>query len=98
MFLTDRQPGSPLRKVLFYEFVLRTVRLVLRVMFRIKGYDSLNVPPTGPVLLASNHESFLDPPTIAVLLYHRHLEFLARGSLFKSFFGKVIRELNAIPL
>jgi 1-acyl-sn-glycerol-3-phosphate acyltransferase len=98
MILTDRQPGSPLYKVLFYEFVLRSVRLAFKVLFRIKGFDSLNVPASGPVLLASNHESFLDPPTIAVLLYHRHLEFLARASLFKSFFGRVIQALNAIPL
>jgi 1-acyl-sn-glycerol-3-phosphate acyltransferase len=98
MFLTDRQPGSPLHKVLFYEVVLRTVRLGLRVVFGTRGYDSLNVPASGPVLLASNHESFLDPPTIAVLLHHRHLEFIARASLFKSFFGRVIQALNAIPL
>lgn len=98
MFLTDRQPGSPLRKVLFYEFVLRTVRLSFKLAFRAKGYDSLNVPASGPVLLAANHESFLDPPMIAVLLYHRHLEFIARGSLFKGFFGRVIKALNAIPL
>ncbi|HYE63877.1 MAG TPA: lysophospholipid acyltransferase family protein [Phycisphaerales bacterium] len=98
MFLKDRQPGSPLHKVLFYEFVLRTVRLAFKILFRAKGYDSLNVPATGPVLLASNHESFLDPPTIAVLLYHRHLEFIARASLFKGFFGHVIKNLNAIPL
>ena len=98
MFLADRQPGSPLRKVLFYELSLRTIRLTFKIVFRIKGYDSLNVPASGPVLLASNHESFLDPPTIAVLLYHRHLEFIARASLFKSLFGRVIKALNAIPL
>jgi 1-acyl-sn-glycerol-3-phosphate acyltransferase len=98
MFLADRQPGSPLHKVLFYELVLRSVRLALRIVFGTRGYESLNVPGSGPVLLASNHESFLDPPTIAVLLHHRHLEFIARGSLFKGFFGWVIRNLNAIPL
>lgn len=98
MFLKDRQPGSPLRKVLFYELVLRLVRLAFKVAFRARGFDSLNVPSSGPVLLAANHESFLDPPMIAVLLYHRHLEFIARGSLFKGFFGRIIQALNAIPL
>jgi 1-acyl-sn-glycerol-3-phosphate acyltransferase len=98
MILTDRQPGSPLHKVWFYEFVRTSVLVAFKVAFRARGYDRKNVPAKGPVLLASNHESFLDPPTIAVLLHHRHLEFVARGSLFKGFFGHIIKWLNAIPL
>jgi 1-acyl-sn-glycerol-3-phosphate acyltransferase len=98
MILPDRQPGSPLYKVLFYELSRLTVWLGFKIVFRIKGIDAHNVPKSGPVLLASNHESYLDPPTIGVLLHHRHLEFVARKSLFKGFFGHIISALNAIPL
>ncbi len=98
MILTDRQPGSPLYKVWFYELVRTAVLLAFKVAFRARGFDRKNVPAKGPVLLASNHESFLDPPTIAILLHHRHLEFVARASLFKGFFGHIIKALNAIPL
>jgi 1-acyl-sn-glycerol-3-phosphate acyltransferase len=98
MHATDRQPGTSLLRYLIYELVNRSVYLICRLAFRIRGEGVLNVPASGPVLLACNHESFLDPPSVSILLRHRQLEFIARASLFKGVFGKVIALLNAIPL
>lgn len=51
----------------------------------------------GPVLVASNHESFLDPPLIGNL-YQDEMVYLARKSLFKGFFRWLYGQWNAIPV
>jgi 1-acyl-sn-glycerol-3-phosphate acyltransferase len=57
-----------------------------------------NIPLTGPALLISNHQSFLDP-CAAGCPTRRHLTFLARKTLFRNrFFGSLIRGCNAIPV
>lgn len=97
--LRDRQPGAPLSRVLFYEFSRRVSAVIIRLFFGLRGFDSRNVPSTGAVLLASNHQSYLDPPSIAAVLKHRHLEFIARAGLFKyPAFAWVISWLNAVPI
>ncbi|MGF1632892.1 MAG: lysophospholipid acyltransferase family protein [Phycisphaerae bacterium] len=67
-------------------------------MFRLKTYDLHKVPRHGGVMLASNHQSFLDPILVAVHL-RRPTAFLARDGLFKNpFFGRLITDLNAFPV
>lgn len=56
-----------------------------------------HVPADGPFLLACNHASFLDPPVFAAAC-PRELHFFARKTLWKGAFGKLITELNAIPI
>lgn len=57
-----------------------------------------NVPLNGPLLLASNHQSFLDPILVAVAL-RREVHFMARDSLFKGrVFKPLIEYLNAFPV
>ena len=66
--------------------------------FRFRAYGTKNVPHRGGVILASNHQSFLDPIFCGVAL-GRHLHFVARDSLFSNrFFALLIRSLNAIPV
>lgn len=60
-----------------------------------EGWDRL---PTGPCLIASNHQSFLDPPLIGASLPFE-IAFVARKSLFANpVFGSIIRACRAIPL
>ena len=42
-----------------------------------------NIPTSGPVLLASNHVSYLDPLTLAFVAdrRQRHVRFLAKAEL-----------------
>ena len=52
----------------------------------------------GPVILASNHASFLDPPLIGSSV-PREACFLARESLFTiPLLGSLIRVINAVPV
>jgi 1-acyl-sn-glycerol-3-phosphate acyltransferase len=68
-----------------------------RALFGMRVIGRENLVTEGPVLLAANHESFLDPPLIG-LIYPDEVRFLARKSLFKGLFGPVIRGWNAVPI
>jgi len=55
-------------------------------------------PETGPLLIVSNHQSFIDPLFIG-LAASRPLTYLARSSLFKNrLFAAVIRSWGAVPI
>jgi 1-acyl-sn-glycerol-3-phosphate acyltransferase len=62
---------------------------------RITGREHLITD--GAVLVASNHQSFLDPPLIGNL-YQDEIVFLARKTLFKGFFKWLYPQWNAIPV
>lgn len=75
---------------------------LLRLLFRgyfgftIRGEE--NVPPDGPLLIASNHCSHVDPPMIAVAL-NRQITFMAKDELFRiPLLGRWIRWLGAYPI
>ena len=63
--------------------------------FRASGRE--HVPPTGPVLLVSNHQSHLDPVLVGVAS-PRQLRSLARHSLFFWPLSWLIRSLGAVPI
>jgi 1-acyl-sn-glycerol-3-phosphate acyltransferase len=51
-----------------------------------------------PVILAANHESYLDPPLIG-MLFPKAIRFIAWDGLFKiPFFAFVLRALGAVPV
>jgi 1-acyl-sn-glycerol-3-phosphate acyltransferase len=59
------------------------------------------IPVHGPVILASNHISYLDPLLLAHLVdrRHRRIRFLAKAELFdKRGFGWALRHLEQIPV
>jgi 1-acyl-sn-glycerol-3-phosphate acyltransferase len=58
-------------------------RLVLALFWGPVVRGAANVPATGGLLLASNHQSYLDPPLVACPL-RRRVVFLARRSLWDS--------------
>jgi 1-acyl-sn-glycerol-3-phosphate acyltransferase len=63
---------------------------------RVEGWQ--HIPPTGPVLIIANHQSFWDPLLIGVTS-RRHLSFLARKTLFRNpAFAWVIRRLSGVPI
>jgi len=74
------------------------VRGVYRVLYRPIISGAENVPSTGPLLLAANHQSYIDPPFVCLYI-SRHASFVARAGLFKwKFFGWLIGSLNATPI
>jgi 1-acyl-sn-glycerol-3-phosphate acyltransferase len=62
---------------------------------RIEGREHLVTE--GAVLVAANHQSYLDPPLLANL-YDTPMYFLARKSLFRGFCNWLYRQWNAFPL
>jgi 1-acyl-sn-glycerol-3-phosphate acyltransferase len=62
---------------------------------RVRGREHLL--EDGPVLVAANHQSFLDPPLIGTL-YHTEMWYLARKTLFKGPFKWLYSQWNSIPV
>ncbi|MEK7469840.1 MAG: lysophospholipid acyltransferase family protein [Planctomycetota bacterium] len=68
------------------------------VFFRFRAHGISNVPLTGGIILACNHQSFFDP-VIAAAGLSRSVTFMARDSLFKiAPFRWLIESLNAFPV
>ena len=73
-------------------------RLMYSTYFRWRHYNAERVPLSGPVILASNHASFLDPPLVGSAL-KRPINYLARESLFKlPGVGALLRSWQAVPV
>ena len=73
-------------------------RTAFATYFRWSVYHSEHVPLKGPVILASNHASFLDPPLVGSGL-RRQINYLARASLFRyPGVGWLLRNWNSVPV
>jgi 1-acyl-sn-glycerol-3-phosphate acyltransferase len=82
----------------YYWFCYHLIRLVGRVFFRLRVVHRERLINHGPVILASNHESYLDPPLVGSVS-DRAIFFLARKTLFAGpFFGWLLPKLNVIPV
>lgn len=68
-----------------------------RSLFGLRIIGAENLILSGPVLVASNHQSFLDPPLIGNL-YKTEMVFFARKTLFKGFGKWLYPQWNAIPI
>ncbi|MHB8894303.1 MAG: lysophospholipid acyltransferase family protein [Candidatus Geothermincolia bacterium] len=68
------------------------------MIFRLRVEGGENVPLDGPLILASNHTSYLDPPAIGVAC-RRHVHFVAKKSLFDRMPARLLlSSLGAVPL
>jgi len=73
-------------------------RVFCVVCFRIRVHGKENVPASGPFMLVSNHQSYLDPLFCGVFL-KRRLNFMARDTLFRNrFFRAILSSVYAIPV
>jgi 1-acyl-sn-glycerol-3-phosphate acyltransferase len=73
-------------------------RIVGRFFFRLHVVHRERMLQSGPVILAINHQSYLDPP-LAGTTCDRAIYFLARRSLLDvPLFGWLLPKLNVIPV
>jgi len=73
-------------------------RLLAKVFYGFRIIHRERVIQTGPVILATNHQSFLDPP-LAGNASDRAIFFLAKKSLMNvSILGWLLPKLNVIPV
>jgi 1-acyl-sn-glycerol-3-phosphate acyltransferase len=82
----------------WYFTIYHLTRFVARVFFRFRVVHPERVIQSGPVILAMNHESYLDPP-FAGIGCRRAIYFLARKSLLDvPLLGWLLPRLNVIPV
>jgi 1-acyl-sn-glycerol-3-phosphate acyltransferase len=73
-------------------------RLAGRLLFRFRVIHRERMIQSGPVILAMNHQSYLDPP-LAGTTCDRAIYFLARRTLLDvPLLGWVLPKLNVIPV
>lgn len=73
-------------------------RALYKTYFRARMYHAERVPETGPVIIASNHASFLDPPLVGACL-RRGISYLARDTLFRyPGVGWLLRRWESVPV
>ncbi len=98
--LRRRNPGEPLRKILWWEFVCQPLSwFFIFTLYRHRWWGVNRIPDEGPTLLVCNHQSYLDLLVLGVGIHHRHFHSMARATLFRNpGFGWLIRSLNAFPV
>ena len=73
-------------------------KLIAKTFFRFRSYGREHVVEEGGLILAMNHESYLDPP-LAGLSCRRQIYYLARKTLLDwPLLGPVFPKLNVIPV
>lgn len=84
--------------ILFQTFCKLFISTFFSLFYRLRYINSHNIPKKGGYFIASNHTSFFDPPVIGTGAYYRIFRFMARDTLFKSFFGFGIKWMGAFPV
>ncbi|RLP83261.1 1-acyl-sn-glycerol-3-phosphate acyltransferase [Mycetocola lacteus] len=81
--MTENTPNEPLQRPGFVYHLGRAIMFPLaKMVYRIKIEGTKNVPLEGPVIIASNHLSFIDSIVIPVLA-PRRVQFLAKSAYFE---------------
>jgi glycerol-3-phosphate dehydrogenase (NAD(P)+) len=78
--LLQRARGRGVNPIVYW-LVRAILQPIFHVYFRLSRIGREHIPAEGPVILASNHRSFLDPFVIAVMA-RRPIYFVAKKELF----------------
>ena len=82
----------------YYWVCYHLIKLLGRLCFRLRVIHRERMINHGPVILAANHQSYLDPP-LAGSVSDRAIFFLARKSLLNGpLLGWLLPKLNVIPV
>ncbi len=87
---------SPSALYRFFKLILRPSLAVFFRRIEIRGRE--NLPPTGPILVVSNHPNTLMDPILVGMLWRRPLSFLAKSPFFRGIVGVILRGAHAVPL
>lgn len=83
---------------IWYRFCRFWCQFAFMLFFRGRVFGRRHVPLSGGVILACNHQSFLDP-VLATLALNRECDYMARDTLFANArFRRLIESLNAFPV
>ena len=93
--LPNEEPLTPMRWIYWLGWM--SFGAAYRTIFGLRIIGDENLIKAGPVLIASNHQSFLDPPLIGNL-YKTEMVYFARKSLFVGIGKWLYPQWNAIPI
>jgi 1-acyl-sn-glycerol-3-phosphate acyltransferase len=80
-------------------FLSLIIRLGTSIICRIEKQDFYKIPPTGPLILVTNHIGSLEVPLIAAYLHPRRLIGLAKVETWENkFMGWLFDQWEAIPV
>ncbi len=83
---------------LYYQTGWNLFKFFGNTFFSFRAIHPERIPQSGPVILAMNHQSFLDPP-LAGICTDRELHILARRSLFNwPIVGPLMPKVNVVPV
>ncbi len=81
-----------------YLMVKYSLQPITALAFDARVSGAENVPPSGGLIVASNHISYLDPPLLGTW-FPRVIHFMAKQELFDTpVFGPLIRAVHAFPV
>jgi len=91
--------ADPAHRMRFsYRIIRYAAQILFTLYFRGRVFGLRNVPPTGGVMLACNHQSYCDPVSVTLAI-HREGNYMARDTLFMNpRFKRLIEFLNAFPV
>lgn len=82
----------------FYAVCKFLIRSYMRAVFRIQIDGLEHIPPTGPVVLVSNHVSNWDPLLLGIVS-PRQIHFMAKDALFRiPVIGSIMRAWGMFPV
>ena len=82
----------------WYRFGYIITQIIGKTLFAFKAVHRERIPETGGLILAMNHESYLDPP-LAGIACQRELFYLARKTLLQwPILGPILPKMNVIPV
>lgn len=82
----------------WYQFSYRLSQLLAKALFDYRVVHRERIIEEGGVILAMNHQSYLDPP-LAGIACRREIHYLARKTLMKwPVIGPIFPHLNVIPV
>ena len=82
----------------WYWFGYNASRILAQILFRFRILHRERMIQSGPVILAMNHQSYLDPP-LAGNACDRSIYFLMRSTLLNvPVLGRILPKLNVIPV
>lgn len=83
---------------MFYRLMRAVAWVILKVLYRLEVAGRENIPVAGPVVMAVNHQSYLDPVLVG-LLSTRPVHFMAKSELWGiPLMGLAVEALKAFPV
>lgn len=82
---------------MIYSIVKFIFKILFTIGLRLEVEGRENIPPSGPLVIASNHLSLLDPPVIGTAAT-RKVHFMAKQELFVPVLGDIYKILGAFPV